>query len=366
MKKLLSLLIILLITVTTGFCEDNPASSSTESIAETGQNRPVVYFTRTVSPESLIEIYEKLEFKPGEKLGVKVHFGEKGNRNFIRPAIMKKLVTMLNGTFVETNTLYTSPRSKTESHIALAREHGWDYAPIHILGSSGETAIPSIGRYFKEILVGKDMDLFDSFLVISHFKGHKMNGIGGAIKNLAMGFAVPSGKKAQHQRQIPVIDEEKCVQCGLCVSTCPAKAISDSIEIDRDKCIGCGQCVAICPKSAIISSTASSKGAQFQEKLAEYAASIHMKYHMTYINFLTNISPACDCVANAPAAFCKDIGILASQDPVALDRACYDLVNKSCGKPDAFEFHSGVSGLPGLIHAEKLGAGTGNYKLIEF
>lgn len=324
-----------------------------------------VYFSKEISAEAAKKLYEKLNFKPGKKLGVKVHFGEKGNKNFLRSHYVKELIQTLKGTLVETNTLYGDNRSNSENHEKLAKEHGWDFAPIHILDRDGEIAVPYNGTFFKEVYVGKDMDKYDSYLVISHFKGHKMNGIGGALKNLAMGFGSPKGKKAQHFKEIPVVSREECVKCGLCVNTCPVKAIDEKINIDDSKCIGCGKCVTICPVQAMKSSSSFDKTGGFQKKVAEYADAMQKKYHLTYINFLNNISPSCDCMAGAEDPFVGDIGILSSNDPVALDQACYDLVNHKCKSKDAFKDHTTISGLPGLIHAEKLGAGTRKYKLIE-
>lgn len=335
------------------------------AVKEEAAKIPEVYFSKEISPAKLKAAYDRLKFKPAGKVGVKVHFGEEGNTNFIPPALLKDLVTGLKGSFVETNTLYGGSRSDSKSHIATARKHGWGYAPIDILDTDGETAVPYKGKYFTKVYVGKGMAKYGSFLVVSHFKGHGGAGFGGALKNLAMGFGSPTGKKAQHQGQYPKILYSKCVKCAICIKECPVGAIGPDYVIDRGKCIGCGKCVEVCPYKAIASAPVSSKGMAFQEKIAEYAQGVTAGGKFTYINVLMNISAACDCRSGAPAPFVGDVGILASADPVALDQASFDLVNKAAGRPDAFEHETGISGVRALEHAEKIGLGTRRYRLVE-
>ncbi|OGS13863.1 MAG: hypothetical protein A2234_03340 [Elusimicrobia bacterium RIFOXYA2_FULL_58_8] len=318
-----------------------------------------------MSPAKLKALYGKLDFKPSGKLGVKVHFGEKGNTNYIPPTLLKNLVKELKGTFVETNTLYGGSRGDTKSHLATAKAHGWTYAPIDILDADGEKSVAYKGKYFTRVVIGRNMDNYGSFLVISHFKGHSSAGFGGAIKNLAMGFGSPAGKKAQHSGQFPRIRGSKCVKCGLCRTECPVNAIDEAITVDEKKCTGCGKCAEICPYKAIESSQKATGGVAFQEKIAEYAKGVTDGRKLTYINFLMNISAACDCRSGAPKPFMGDVGILASADPVALDQASYDLVNKASGRDDTFEHESGISGIPCMAYAEKIGLGTRKYKLVE-
>ncbi|MBU2574479.1 MAG: DUF362 domain-containing protein [Elusimicrobia bacterium] len=328
-------------------------------------NPPAVYFSKEISPAKLKAAYQKLGFKPSGKLGVKTHFGEKGNENFIPPDLLKSLVKELKGAFVETNTLYGGARGNTKSHLATAKAHGWNYAPIDILDSEGEKTLPFVGKYFRQVVIGKRMDNYGSFLVISHFKGHSGAGFGGAIKNLAMGFGAPSGKKAQHSGMFPRIRNSTCVRCGLCRTECPAGAIREDFTVDESKCTGCGKCGEICPYKAIESASHSTGGPIFQEKLAEYAKGVSAGRKMTYINLLMNISAACDCRSGAPKPFIGDVGILASNDPVALDQASSDLVNKAAGLDDAFKHETGISGERCLEYAEKIGLGTRKYKLVE-
>ena len=335
------------------------------AVKDEGRAPAPVYFTKNITPAGIKAVYSRLGFKPSGRVGVKVHFGEEGNENYIPPALLKDLVTGLKGTFVETNTLYGGSRSDSKSHIATAKRHGWGYAPIDILDTGGETALPYKGKYFSKVYVGKGMAKYGSFLVISHFKGHGGAGFGGALKNLAMGFGSPTGKKAQHQGQYPTIRYSKCVKCGICVKECPVGAIGPDYVIDRRKCIGCGKCVESCPYKAIASAPVSTSGLAFQEKIAEYAQGVTAGGKFTYINMLMNISAACDCRAGAPAPFVGDVGVLASADPVALDQASFDLVNKAAGLPDAFEHETGVSGAHALEYAEKIGLGGRRYRLVE-
>ncbi|KAF0124797.1 MAG: 4Fe-4S ferredoxin [Elusimicrobia bacterium] len=344
-----------------GFLKKTPAPA-----AKKAAPRPAdVYFTRDISPAGIKAVYEKLGFRPTGKLGVKVHFGEKGNRNFMPPALLKDLVVGLKGTFVETNTLYGGSRSDTKSHLATARGHGWTYAPVDIMDAEGETALPYKGKYFSRVMVGKGMGKYGSFLVVSHFKGHGSAGFGGAVKNLAMGFASPTGKKLQHSGQFPFTRKEKCIKCGLCRKECPVDAIRADYSIDESKCIGCGKCADLCPTKAIETKQSRTGGLPFQEKLAEYARGVTAGGKFAYINVLMNISAACDCVATAPPPFVGDVGILASSDPVALDQASFDLVNRAAGIDDAFKHETGVSGEHCLAYGEKIGLGGRKYRLVE-
>lgn len=329
------------------------------------EQEPVVYFSKEISPAKIQALYDKLNFKPEGKLGIKIHFGEEGNKNFIPPALVKDLVLKLKGTFVDTNTLYGGSRGKTKAHLETARSHGWTYAPVDILDADGEITLPYKGKYFEKVYIGKHMADYGSFLVISHFKGHGTSGIGGAIKNLAMGFGSPTGKKAQHSGMIPEIDHERCQECGTCRKVCPVGAIDENYNIDRKKCIGCGKCKTYCPYNAIDSASGPTKGPAFQEKLAEYAKGVTSRGKFTYINLAMNISRSCDCSSNAPKPFMDDVGVLASNDPVALDQASYDLVNQKTGLPDTFQKHSGISGLHALEYAETIGLGRRKYKLVE-
>jgi hypothetical protein len=180
-----------------------------------------------------------------------------------------------------------------------------------------------------------------------------------------MGFGSQTGKRVQHSGQIPNIVRGRCMKCGTCRRVCPVDAIDENFNIDRAKCIGCGKCKSYCPFNAVEAASGPTKGPVFQEKLAEYARGVTSRGKFAYINLAMNISKFCDCSATAPKPFIGDVGILASNDPVALDQASFDMVNKKAGLPDAFQHENGVSGQHALEYAETLGLGSRQYRLIE-
>ncbi|MDR1725271.1 MAG: DUF362 domain-containing protein [Bacteroidales bacterium] len=333
---------------------------------------PVVYFTKEITPESLLKLYEKLDIHLTGKTGVKVHFGEDGNRNFINPELYRLLIEKVNGYFVETNVLYVGKRRFTESHIQLAKEHGFTYAPIDILDSDGEKDIDVRMfnlKHYKRVKVGRHFLNYDNYIIISHFKGHGSAGFGGAIKNLAMGFASPGGKMAQHATDVPIINDiANCIGCAACVQNCPANAISiinGKATIDKEKCLGCAKCIAECPLKLISPDRKKLAENVFLERLVEYAYVFQKEKPMVYINILANISASCDCSARAPLPFTQDIGILVSTDIVAIEKASHDLVSMGHHCEDAFLKENGVSGIGQVNYAEKLGMGNQKYKLVE-
>ncbi|MDR1005443.1 MAG: DUF362 domain-containing protein [Bacteroidales bacterium] len=335
------------------------------------EDLPVVYFVKNITAENIVKLYEKLGVDFKGKTGVKVHFGEDGNRNFINPALYKPLMQKVNGTFVETNVLYVGKRRFTQSHIKLAQEHGFTFAPIDILDADGETDIDVKDlplKHYKRVKTGSHFFNYDNYIILSHFKGHGSAGFGGAIKNLAMGFASPGGKMAQHASDVPVIKTESCIGCGACSQNCPANAISlvdGKAVIDTAKCLGCAKCIAECPMKIISPDRKQLADNIFLERLVEYAYVFQMQKPMVYINVLANISSSCDCSARAPLPFTQDIGIVASKDIVAIEKASHDLVAKGHHCEDAFLKESGVSGLGQVNYAEKLGMGKQKYRLVE-
>jgi uncharacterized Fe-S center protein len=290
-----------------------------------------VYFTKVVSPEKLIELYNKLDIKLKGNIAVKVHSGEKGNQNFIRPEFMKPIVDLLDATIIETNTSgpeKATARTTLERHKKLLEEHGWSkiFKKVDILDSElpdEELEIPN-GIRFKKNYIGNKTKNYDSFLVISHFKGHIMGGYGGALKQLSIGFSSRLGKTLMHSGG-KNSDPEKFMQ-----NICP----------DKD----------------------------FKEFMADCAFSIMNKFKgkMAFINVMKNISVDCDCVGNAKPPCMKDIGILASLDPVAVDKACLDLIYNSNdpGKDELIKRIESKYG-PHIIECSvKLGTGSSDYELI--
>jgi uncharacterized Fe-S center protein len=229
-------------------------------------------------------------------------------------------------------------------------------------------------KHFKELFFGPVVLEADALIAINHFKGHELSGFGGAIKNVSMGLASRAGKQQMHADLRPVVEKEACTACGKCLDACPENAISWDTDkkalIDLKKCIGCGQCVVTCRFKAIAVSWAGTPDS-VQEKMAEYAAGIAGKFpnKAAYINFITDVSENCDCYPHNSAPIVPDIGILASFDPVAIDQACADMVNKADGRiksDDKFrKLWPEVDWEVQLKHAEKIGLGKRKYELVK-
>lgn len=323
---------------------------------------------------------------------VKLHFGERGNDSYINPVFVRQIVDKVKQKgakpfLTDTNTLYLGSRHNSVDHTITAIEHGFDYAvtgaPIviadGILGDN-EINIEINLKHFKSVKIAGDIEKSDSMVVMSHFKGHGMSGFGGAIKNLAMGCATAFGKIEQHECAKPVIKGE-CMACGKCISICPEDAMSITDQksvIDYDRCIGCNFCLEACPDSVI--NLDFENISLFIEKMTEYAygAVKNKQNKVCYINFLMNITPDCDCVPWSDAPIVSDIGILASNDPVAIDTASLDLVNEQCGFKNSLlhnNFEKGedkfkgiyeeIDGRIQLKYGEEIGLGSRDYKLIE-
>lgn len=301
-----------------------------------------------------------------KEVPVKVHFGEKGNTTFIPAKCYDETINYLkeNGvtpSYIETNVLYRGARTTTDSHIETAKSHGFTQIPIIIADGDIGTDYDEIEinkEYIKKCKIGKGYAKYKQFIVMSHFKGHVAAGFGGALKQLAMGFAARGGKLEQHSGISPVVSAEKCISCGVCVTKCDYAAIDtpDTAVIDQGKCIGCAGCIAVCPEGAIANTWG---GSNFLEKLTEYAYGAAKDKDIIYITFVHNVTKDCDCFGTSMKPITANIGILAGKDPVALDTACLDLVQKSSGEK-LFE-----KGRPSLKHAEKIGLRTMEYELIE-
>ena len=281
-----------------------------------------VYFTRETSSGKLLEIYKKLGVELKGKVAVKVHSGEKGNQNYLKPLFYKDIIDYVKGTVVECNTAYDGARNTSEKHLKLLEEHEWSkYYNIDLLDKDAELELPvKEGKHLKVNYVGKNIENYDSMLVLSHFKGHPMGGFGGSLKNLSIGLASSYGKANIHGAGNP----------------------EDIWTSDHDS---------------------------FLESMAEADKTI-MDYekNIAFINVMANMSVDCDCCAVAEDPCMKDIGILASIDPVALDQACVDLVynSRDPGKNHLIERIESRNGIHTIEEAEKLKVGTRNYELIEF
>ncbi|RKD22525.1 hypothetical protein SAMN02745883_00614 [Caminicella sporogenes DSM 14501] len=330
----------------------------------------------------------------GEQTAVKLHFGEKGNHGYIHPVFVRQIVDKIKEYeakpfLTDTNTLYTGSRTNSVDHLITAIENGFAYsvvgAPIIIadgLFSKNSIEVEVNLKNFDKVKIAGEIFNSNSMIVLSHCKGHALAGFGGAIKNLAMGCATASGKQMQHSDAKPDVIKKKCVGCGICVNWCPKKCIEiidGKAKIDHDKCIGCGECTTACRLRAIKVQWATNNDV-FLEKMAEYAygAVKNKKEKVGYINFVMNVTPLCDCVPWSDAPIVRDIGVLASLDPVALDKACYDLINNEAPLPnteinvninpgeDKFKhIHKNVNPSYIFDYAEKIGLGSKEYEIIE-
>ncbi|MBN2706103.1 MAG: DUF362 domain-containing protein [Deltaproteobacteria bacterium] len=332
--------------------------------------------------------------RPKSLTAIKIHFGEEGNASFIRPILVRPVVDAIHAlqgkAFVtDTNTLYVGTRSDAVSHLGTAVRHGFNFpvlnAPVLIAdglrGNSTRTVAVGL-RHFQEVKIAAEIANADALVVLTHFKGHELPGFGGALKNLGMGCAGREGKLSQHSNISPKVTRKRCVGCGLCLKWCPAGAISLDQEshkafIDNELCVGCGECIVICPQNAI-NIRWNETIPVFQEKMVEYAfgACQGKRERCFFINFVLQVSPACDCYGHNDMPIVADLGILAANDPVALDQACADLVNAAPGMPgsalgadiapgtDKFRLlYPEVDWRLQLAYAEEIGLGSRSYEL---
>ncbi|MFW6415558.1 MAG: DUF362 domain-containing protein [Thermodesulfobacteriota bacterium] len=283
---------------------------------------------------------------PGDLLALKIHFGEQGSTGFIPPRLVKPFVDFFRKCgskpfLTDTNTLYTGQRGEAVSHSLQAAEHGFDPnllgAPVIIadgLKSGNQATVKYPGQHFQDFYLAGDIVEVDRIVNLSHFKGHPLTGFGGAIKNLGMGCASRKGKMQQHCDLAPLVNKGLCQGCGECIRTCSPKALhldpQGVIDLDENLCTGCAACIHTCPNGALQVNWQVDVQ-RFLERMLEYAAAVikTSKSPLLNINFLLHVSPGCDCENHSDSPLCPDIGILASYDPVALDRASLDLVNQA-------------------------------------
>lgn len=280
-------------------------------------------------------------------VAVKLHFGEKGNTAFIRPVFLAQVVEKvkeLGGMpfLTDANTLYAGTRGNSVSHLNTAVENGFAFstvkAPLIIadgLRGGSHEAVRINLDLVKVAYIGKEIHDSDALIGVAHFKGHEVTGFGGAIKNVGMGCASRKGKLDQHSELSPKVKAKKCIGCGLCAEHCAQKAISlknDKAFIDPGLCVGCAECILICPQAAIDAQW-DSDSPRLQKKMVEYTLAVlkKKKSKCIFVNFITSVSPACDCYGHSDAPIVRDVGILASRDIVALDQASVDLVNAQPG-----------------------------------
>ncbi len=311
-------------------------------------------------------------------VGLKIHFGEKGNTGYIKPAWLRGIIERIKektsrAFFTDSNTLYVGERSNAVNHLRQAAEHGFTYEgtglPVIIadglLGAEdGEIKIN--GRRIKSAKIAKSIILADALIVLSHFTGHVQTGFGCAIKNLGMGCASRAGKLEQHSEVHPRVNPKYCTNCGLCLTNCPAQAIiqeSGVAKIIDERCLGCGECLVIC-KVGAIRMRWDEDSRRIQEKMVEYALALRNYFgpKIVFLNFLLQITKDCDCLAKNQPSIVEDIGMLASYDPVALDQASVDLVLKEARR-DVLKEGYDLDWSVQLKYGEEIGLGFRSYEL---
>lgn len=322
---------------------------------------------------------------------IKTHFGEDGNTMYLNPLYVRKTVDFIKNKkahpFIgDTSTLYKGRRKTAISHLELALEHGFSYAsvnaPIVILDGIKSDYFKKCEinqTHFKEVQIAGGFASCDGAIILSHIKGHVLAGMGGAIKNLSMGLANRTQKQRMHGDVKPKFFMDKCIGCHACKKVCPADAIlgeGKHLNIDKNTCIGCAECITHCPTQAM-QILWNESPVIMAEKMAETAlAAINtIDRKLYYFNFLLNITPDCDCDGASDNPIVNDIGILASEDPVAVDKAAFDLVNQhlplnnSCIENKQGEIfkavHPDIDPIHQLVYSEKIGLGSLTYELIK-
>jgi len=326
---------------------------------------------------------------------VKIHFGEQGNTAYIRPVFIRKIIQTIKEYkatpfLTDANTLYVGTRSNSVSHINTAIENGFSYSsmdstPIIIadgLMGTSQTKVSIDQKNCSNVYIGSEVINANALVSVAHFKGHELSGFGGTLKNLGMGCASRRGKLDMHSNVSPKIKRKTCIGCAECEKHCPARAISleeKKAHIDKDKCIGCGECIVRCPTQSV-NINWNQTIPVFLEKMMEYTLGVlkNKEKKAFFINFITDISPKCDCLSYCESPIINNVGILASTDPVAIDQASADLVNQQKGLSgtvlqtnlapgeDKFKgLYPAVDWEHQLGYAQKIGLGTREYKLIK-
>jgi len=353
------------------------------------------------SRENLPQKLSRLVKKAGIKkilskkdiIAIKLHFGEQGNTSFIRPIYIRQLIQTIRKTkatpfLTDANTLYVGTRSDGVSHIKTAVENGFSYssmdgAPVIIadgLFGTSETMVQVNLNHCNNVYIGSEIINANALISVAHFKGHELSGFGGTLKNLGMGCASRRGKLDQHSNVSPKIKRKSCIGCAQCVEHCPGQAISlkeKKAYINKDLCIGCAECIVRCPTQSI-NINWNQTVPVFMEKMMEYTKGVlkNKTNKALFINFITDIAPKCDCLSYSESPIVSDVGVVVSMDPVAIDQASADLVNRQSALPNSVlrcNLNPGEDKFKGLYpsvdwehqleYAEKIGLGTREYTL---
>lgn len=328
----------------------------------------------------------------GDRVAVKLHFGEAGNTAFLPPMYARVIVDEIRKAggrpFVtDTNTLYKGSRGDAIDHLETAVKNGFTYATLGapVIIGDGLIGLDYItekinAKRFEEVKIASAVYHADAIVTLAHFTAHELFGFGGVIKSIGMGGAAPSGKQEMHSDVLPVVDSEKCTSCGRCVRWCPADSIDLQegmpAQIIESVCIGCGECTVVCTDGAIEVNWKTDLPA-LHEKTSEYAYGVLKNKpgkHLSF-NFLFNMSPDCDCYDFNDPPFVADVGIMASTDPVAVDQAAVDMANRAQGLggskleeldvKDKFRSVTGIDWEPLLAHGEEIGLGRREYRIEE-
>jgi len=317
--------------------------------------------------------------RKGWNVAVKTHFGEAGNTGFVKPPYVRAICDGIKGKgaaafLSDANTLYRGRRLNSADHLALAAEHGFTKETVGVdivipddTKKENTIALPINQKNITFAKVARVYADADALVTVTHFKGHILTGFGGSVKNVGMGCATREGKLAQHCDAAPTVYPDKCIGCGACVKICPVDAIrvvNKKSVLSVDKCIGCASCMAVCPTMALFIDF--NAGDKVQEKMAEYALAVlkAKKGKAVFFNFAVDINKECDCWGQDNPRIAPDVGIFASDDPVSVDKAGYDVVNAANGRDIFREAHPDYDGVNHLRYAREIGLGSLDYELI--
>ncbi len=351
-----------------------------------------VYFVPSKVTDDLKTIHRKIQalfdkgdfwrcFSEKDEIAIKIHFGEEGNDTHISPDYFSLIIKTLTKKgalpfYTDTCVLYRSKRSDAVNHLRLADKHGFTYrragAPVIIadgLRGGNETEVEINGQLFDKVSIATEAVVANAMICATHITGHMASGLGGTIKNLGMGLASRKGKLRQHSSVKPWIEVNHCTGCGDCLFWCPENAISmngDVAVINEKLCVGCGECLTVCRFGAVRYNWQTSSE-NLQRKMAEHAlGAIKNKADKTcYLSFLTNITKDCDCLNKKQKPAIEDIGIIASRDPVAIDKATLDLIEQHSGKSLTSFSYPSINPNIQIEHGEKIGLGTQEYELVK-